>query len=129
MYKMAPDSVHSHTSLAHRTKTGTSITRISCAELEATMARFGRLTILVAQRDRGGLSTWPSHMFRPDVVVTVNHGDEAARAVAICAAANHTHGWPVLCVVMGAAHASDRIAAAARTSYGSDVQVVIVEGR
>lgn len=129
MYKMAPSSVHSNTPLAHRAPTGTSVTRISCAELACTMASFRRLTVLVAQRDRGGLSTWPSHMFRPDVVVTVNHGDEAAQAVAICAQANHTHGWPVLCVVMGAAHASARIDAAARTSYGSDVQVVVVEGR
>lgn len=129
MYKMAPCSVHSNTPLTPRSLTGTAVTRISCAELEATMARFRRLTVLVAQRDRGGLTTWPAHMFRPDVVVTVNHGDEVARAVAICARANHDHGWPVLCVVMGAAHACARIDAAARASYGSDVQVVVVEGR
>lgn len=147
MYKMAPPAVHSHGHLLAsspsierstagassvsraRSTRGTQVTRVSCADLASTMASFQRLTIVVAQRDRGGLRTWPPHMFRPDLVVTVNHGDEVARAVALCARANQDHGWPVLCVVMGAAHACARIDAAARASYGADVQVVVVEGR
>lgn len=103
--------------------------RVSCAELSSTLRRFRRLTVLISQRNRGGLATWSASGLSPDIVVTLNHGDEVADAVRICVRGNQMYGWPVLCVVMGASHAYARIEAAAKAASGSDVQVLVVEGR
>lgn len=87
------------------------------------------LTILISQRNRGGLRAWSDAGIRPDVVVDVRCGDDAADAVRCCARGNQMYGWPVLCVVMGANHAYARIEAAAKATRASGVQVLVVEGR
>lgn len=93
------------------------------------LMRFRPLTVLISQRNRGGLGGWPPGLLKPDVVVNVPNGDGAAQAVSLCIKAKMAHGWPLLCVVMGASHAFARIHSAARAEYGSGVYVVVVEGR
>lgn len=107
----------------------TNVARVSTGSFPEMMERFRPLTVLISQRNRGGLGAWPPQQFSPDIVVCVPNGDGAAEAVARCVEVKMRHGWPLLCVVMGASHAFARVNAAARAAYAQGVYVVVVEGR
>lgn len=106
----------------------TNVTHVPTGALPDMLAKFRPLTVLISQQNRGGLRAWQPQLFTPDVVVCVPNGDSVAEAVALCVRANAAHGWPLLCVVMGASHAFARINAAARAAYAQGVYVVVVEG-
>lgn len=129
MYKSSVGFVHSHAVYGDRMRGMDGVGRVAMEDLPRALSRFRRLTVLISQRNRGGLNGWPRMGFSPDIVVVVEHGDEVAEAVRICSRGNQMYGWPVLCLVMGATHAYARIEAAAKAARGSGVQVLVVEGR
>lgn len=129
MYKRSLGFVHRNAVCGHGMQGAGGVDRVAADELPHALSRFRRLTVLISQRNRGGLNAWPRLEVSPDIVLAVNHGDEVAEAVRICARGNQMYGWPVLCLVMGATHAYARIEAAAKAAHGSDVQVLVVEGR
>lgn len=129
MYKKTEGSVYRNAVSAGSVRASGNVGRVSCEELSAVLAGYRPVTILISQRNRGGLRAWPPSGLFPDVVLTLNHGDEVAEAVRICARGNQMYGWPVVCVVMGAAHAYARIEAAVKAVPSDEVQVLVVEGR
>ena len=106
-----------------------SVTELRPAELPDFLRCFRPVTVLISQRHRGGLGAWPSSALRPDLCVAVASGDEAAEAVSLCISSKAKHQWPLVCVVMGAFHASQRVQAAARMGYAQGVYVIVVAGR
>lgn len=87
------------------------------------------MTILISQQNRGGLTAWPRAPWPVDIGVVVNSGDDVALAVDLCIQSQKSTGWPTICVLMGAFHASARVRSAARRAYAQGVYVIVVEGR
>lgn len=129
MYKKETSFVYSDAELPRAQAQMSQVGRVAGGELASLLRRARPLTVLISQRNRGGLRAWGSQALRPDVVVDVTCGDDAAKAVRVCARGNQMYGWPVLCVVMGANHAYARIEAAAKAVHAPNVEVLVVEGR
>lgn len=103
--------------------------RVCPNQVAPLLSQFSPLLVVVSQRNRGGLVQGTGRWGRPDILVQVDCGDDAAAAISTIASVQRIIGWPVVVMVVGASHAFARIDAAARARAEDGLHVFVVEGR
>lgn len=112
-----------------RVKNGPRVHEIDDHALRDWLCAERPLTIVVSQRNRGGLRTWPAIAMSADLWVCLASGDDVARAVGEIARLGAEFGWPVQLVVSGSLHARRRIESSSYRFGSAGLRVAIVAGR